>query len=52
MNRVRLAIVTNSALGWKTVRKRWEADLAEFHPMLFHIEAYRRNLSLLSERYG
>jgi hypothetical protein len=52
MNGVRLAVVTNSAVGWQTVRQRWEQDLQEFRPMLVHIEEHRRRLMALTQRYG
>jgi hypothetical protein len=34
MNNVNLGIVTVDHVGWKTVRKRWEEDLAEYAPSL------------------
>jgi glycosyltransferase involved in cell wall biosynthesis len=52
MQGVRLAIVTNSAVGWRTVRQRWEQDLSEYRPMLFHIEDHQRRLVALTQRYG
>jgi glycosyltransferase involved in cell wall biosynthesis len=52
MQGVRLAVVTNSAVGWQTVRQRWEQDLSEYRPMLFHIEDHRPRLMALTQRYG
>src|ERR1700736_1864795 len=52
MHGIRLAIVTNGAVGWKTVRKRWEGDLLEYRPALFHIEEYRRRIGAFTQRYG
>jgi glycosyltransferase involved in cell wall biosynthesis len=49
---VRLGIVTTDDVGWKTVRQRWEQDLAEYNPKFYHIEDYRRPLTGLTRRYG
>jgi glycosyltransferase involved in cell wall biosynthesis len=49
---VRLGIVTTDDVGWKTVRQRWERDLAEYNPEFFHIEDYRRPITRLTRRYG
>jgi glycosyltransferase involved in cell wall biosynthesis len=52
MSRVELGLVTNGSAGWKTVRERWESDLADCTPRLHHIEDHFRPLSAMSERYG
>jgi hypothetical protein len=52
MGRVRLGLVTNASAGWKTVRERWERDLADCEPSVHHIEDHSRALSALSQRYG
>jgi len=49
---MRLAVVTNGAAGWATVRKRWVNDLADAQPRFYHIEDYLRTLTGVTERYG
>jgi glycosyltransferase involved in cell wall biosynthesis len=51
-NAVDLAIVTSGSAGWKTVRTRWETDLAGYAPSLHHIEDHARLVTGLTERYG
>ena len=52
MNEIDLGIVTSGSVGWKTVRTRWEEDLADFSPTLHHIEDHARLLAGVTERYG
>lgn len=52
MTKPRLGIVTSGSVGWKTVRARWEADLADFSPVIRHIEDHARLLAGFTERYG
>lgn len=52
MSDVDLGIVTSGSVGWKTVRTRWEEDLADFSPRLRHIENHARLVSGVTERYG
>jgi glycosyltransferase involved in cell wall biosynthesis len=49
---VALAIVTNGSVGWKTVRTRWENDLADYSPTLHHIEDHARWASDLTENHA
>jgi hypothetical protein len=49
---VALAIVTNGSVGWKTVRTRWENDLADYSPTLHHIEDHARWASRLTENHA
>ena len=51
-NDVNLGIVTSGSAGWKTVRTRWETDLADYAPSLHHIEDHARLATGLTERYG
>jgi glycosyltransferase involved in cell wall biosynthesis len=48
----KLGLVTNGSVGWKTVRMRWETDLADYAPTLQHIEDHARWASSLTERYA
>jgi hypothetical protein len=52
LNAVNLAIVTSGSAGWKTVRTRWEIDLAGYAPSLHHIEDHARLVTSLTERFG
>jgi glycosyltransferase involved in cell wall biosynthesis len=52
MSRIALGLVTNGSAGWKTVRERWESDLADCMPGLHHIEDHFRPFGAMSERYG
>jgi glycosyltransferase involved in cell wall biosynthesis len=52
LNSVNLAIVASGSAGWKTVRTRWETDLAGYAPSLHHIEDHARLVTGLTERYG
>jgi glycosyltransferase involved in cell wall biosynthesis len=49
---VDLAIVTNGSVGWKTVRTRWEKDLADYAPTLHHVEDHARWASRLTENHA
>src|ERR1700722_11763259 len=49
---VALAIVTNGSVGGKTVRTRWENDLADYSPTLHHIEDHARWASRLTENHA
>ncbi len=51
-NAVKLAIVTSGSAGWKTVRTRWETDLAGYAPSLHHMEDHGRLVTGLTERCG
>lgn len=51
-NPICLGLVTSGSVGWKTVRTRWETDLASYAPTLHHIEQHWRLLSSLTERFG
>ena len=50
--RIELGLVTNASAGWKTVRRRWETDLAMYAPALHHIEDHWRLLASVTERFG
>jgi glycosyltransferase involved in cell wall biosynthesis len=50
--RIDLGLVTNASAGWKTVRRRWETDLAMYAPTLHHIEDHWRLLASVTERFG
>jgi hypothetical protein len=50
--RIDLGLVTNASAGWKTVRRRWETDLATHAPTLHHIEDHWRLLASITERFG
>jgi glycosyltransferase involved in cell wall biosynthesis len=52
LDAVKLAIVTSGSAGWKTVRTRWETDLADYAPSLHHIEDHARLVTGLTERHG
>lgn len=52
MNETDFGIVTSGSVGWKTVRKRWETDLADLRPTIHHIEDHARRLAGVTERYG
>jgi glycosyltransferase involved in cell wall biosynthesis len=52
VNALNLGLVTNGSVGWKTVRTRWETDLADYAPTLHHIEDHARWASRLTERYA
>ena len=47
-----LGLVTNASAEWKTVRRRWETDLAIYAPTLHHIENHWRSLASVTERFG
>jgi glycosyltransferase involved in cell wall biosynthesis len=47
-----LGLVTCGSVGWKTVRSRWEADLAETSASVQHIESHFRTLTDATERFG
>ena len=50
--RIELGLVTNASAGWKTVRRRWEMDLAMYSPAVHHIEDHWRSLASVTERFG
>jgi glycosyltransferase involved in cell wall biosynthesis len=52
VNAVKLGLVTSGSIGWKTVRTRWETDLADYAPTVHHIEDHARWASRLTERYA
>jgi glycosyltransferase involved in cell wall biosynthesis len=52
MSDVKLGIVSSGSVGWRTVRTRWEADLADYAPSLHHIEDHARAVTGLTETYG
>ena len=52
MNALHLGLVTSGSVGWKTVRTRWETDLADYAPTLHHIEDHARWASRLTERHA
>jgi glycosyltransferase involved in cell wall biosynthesis len=52
VNALNLGLVTSGSVGWKTVRTRWETDLADYAPSLHHIEDHARWASSLTERYA
>ena len=52
MNAIKLGLVTSGSVGWKTVRTRWETDLAGYAPSHHHIEDHARWASSLTERYA
>ncbi|WP_159729962.1 glycosyltransferase family 4 protein [Methylosinus sp. Ce-a6] len=52
MSETNFGIVTSGSVGWKTVRKRWEEDLADLRPTIHHIEDHARALAGVTERYG
>ncbi|MBV9970576.1 MAG: glycosyltransferase family 4 protein [Xanthobacteraceae bacterium] len=52
MNDLKVGLVTSGSVGWKTVRTRWEKDLADYAPTLHHIEDHARWASRLTERYA
>jgi glycosyltransferase involved in cell wall biosynthesis len=52
VNALNLALVTSGSVGWKTLRTRWETDLADYAPTLYHIEDHARWASRLTERYA
>ncbi len=47
-----LGLVTNASAGWKTVRRRWETDLATYAPTIHHIEDHWRSLASVTEGFG
>jgi glycosyltransferase involved in cell wall biosynthesis len=49
---LKLGLVTSGSVGWKTVRTRWETDLADYAPTLHHIEDHAQWASRLTERYA
>jgi glycosyltransferase involved in cell wall biosynthesis len=52
VNALNLGLVTSGSVGWKTVRTRWETDLADYAPSLQHIEDHAQWASSLTERYA
>lgn len=52
MSALNLGLVTSGSVGWKTVRTRWEKDLADYAPTIHHIEDHARWASSLTERYA
>jgi glycosyltransferase involved in cell wall biosynthesis len=52
VNTLHLGLVTSGSVGWKTVRTRWETDLANYAPTFHHIEDHARWASRLTERYA
>jgi glycosyltransferase involved in cell wall biosynthesis len=52
VNALNLGIVTSGSVGWKTLRARWETDLADYAPTLHHIEDHARWASRLTERFA
>jgi hypothetical protein len=52
VNALHLGLVTSGSVGWKTVRTRWETDLADYAPTLHHIEDHARFASRLTERHA
>jgi hypothetical protein len=52
VNALHLGLVTSGSVGWKTVRTRWETDLADYAPTLHHIEDHARWASRLTERHA
>ena len=52
MQDVDLGIVTSDKLGWKTVRKRWEEDLANYARSFHNIEDYAPWVTRLTTHYG
>ena len=52
VNAIKLGLVTSGSVGWKTVRTRWETDLAGYAPSHHHIEDHARWASSLTERYA
>jgi glycosyltransferase involved in cell wall biosynthesis len=52
MSEVKLGIVTSGSAGWRTVRMRWEADLADYAPALHHVEDHARAATAVTERCG
>jgi glycosyltransferase involved in cell wall biosynthesis len=52
VNALHLGLVTSGSVGWKTVRTRWETDLANYAPTLHHVEDHARWARRLTERYA
>jgi hypothetical protein len=52
VNALHLGLVTSGSVGWKTVRTRWETDLADYAPTLHHVEDHARWASRLTERHA
>ena len=50
--KIELALATSGSAGWKTVRGRWESDLADYAPSLHHIEHHWRLFASITERFG